>query len=182
MFHWDWDRPSDRRKLFLVLVLIFSIVVYGSKFMVVRLGWMEEKEVEDVPEEPPPVFSSPPSNQDREEARIVAEEFIKTYISSDLKESKSLMTSDLYASEMRDQEASRIDPAAVDRNLSVIKTHSSIIQDYYLEEQGKVKITVWATIKADKDSYEVPYWITLNRDMGRWLVEGVELGDYPEGE
>lgn len=176
MFNLDLDRPSDRRKLFILLVFLFSILVFGAKWI---WGSIEEEQVEAVPEDLPPAFSSSPSQLDREEARQIAEEFIKIYISLDLKESKSLMTFDFYESELRNLKLSRINQ---DEDLSVVKTHSSIIQDYYLEEQGKVKVTVWATIKSGKDSYEVPYWITLNSDTGSWLVEGVELGDYPEGE
>jgi hypothetical protein len=184
------DLPSHRRILFLLLFVLFLVIGFATRYLLVEMGWVDESSSASTTEtsegSPPVEETGPPSSpadgtiteEDRQEAKDIAVRFVKAYLEAKekgafLREAGPWMTREFQAKLEADSEE-------LPGPLPVQSTEATRIEDYELERNGKIAWDVWVTLKEKKRRYEVVYQVILNKDEGNWKVEGVAMVEYPE--
>ncbi|SGO61344.1 Uncharacterised protein [Mycobacterium tuberculosis] len=179
--------PSGRRRLFVFLLLVFSIVGFGTRYLLITLGWVGSNPTETLPQKPPeasvPKADSKEeeipaiSEADRQEAREVATNFVKAYLQyGPEKEKVFLKKVGPWVTATLQEELTPTGPQ------SVKSVKASRVEDYYREQNGQVIWNVWATLDKGKgkDGYEVVHEVVLIREAGSWRVQEVTPVEYPD--
>jgi len=179
--------PSHRRILFLLLFVLFLVVGFATRYLLVELGWVDESSsassTETSEESPPVEEATPPTaaaitEEDRQEAKEIAVRFVAAYLEAKgkgalLREAGPWMTREFRAKFEEDS-------AELPGPLPVKSSEATRIEDYHLERNGKIAWDVWVTLIDKKHRYEVVYQVILNKEEGNWKVEEVAMVEYPE--
>lgn len=178
--------PSGRRRLFVFLLLVFSIVGFGTHHLLISLGWVGFQP-EPPPQEPSeaavprvdPEKEEPPviSEADRKETREIAAQFVGVYLQYGPDEKKTFLKE--VGSWMTTPLREDLEPAGPQTVKSV---KASRVEDYHREENGQVVWNVWAILSKGKgkEGYEVVHEVVLTREAGSWRVQEVTPIEYPD--
>lgn len=176
--------PSGRCRLFVFLLLVFSIVGFGTRHLLIHLGWVGSNP-EPIPQTPPeasvPQADSDEeevlaiSEADRKEAREVAINFVKVYLQYGPEKEKVFLekVSPWVTASLLEE----LTPAGPQ---SVESMKANRVEDYHREEAGQVVWNVWATLGRGKGKYEVVHEVVLIREAGKWRVQEVTPVEYPD--
>ncbi len=187
------DLPSGRRRLFLLILLVFMVVGFGTRYLLIGWGWGQQ---EDAPssdplaktdaqpgptsEKQPSQSDSPVTADDREEAQPIAKKFVEAYLAQGPKEkAEFLKEADPWMTDSLQSEIEE-DPARPVGPVKVQSTEATEVQDYQREQSGQVVWNVWATVPKENGTYEVVYEVILSQEKGDWLVQEVNQVEYPE--
>ncbi len=186
----DTILPSGRRKLFFFILLVFTIAGFGTKYLLIKLGWVGGQA--KTPEAPPPALAGPEKKMDEpepasiraedvEKARQTAEAFIRSYTNQNDKDKKErlqalkpLTTPSFFQLLEKETELSR--PAG-----EVSSTSFQSLERADCNASGNsvqcLLETVVAERKADQEAIPVErvYQLTLIEENSDWLVEEVVL-------
>lgn len=176
--------PSGRRRLFVFLLLVFSIVGFGTRYLLISLGWVGS--IDTSPREPPASQEVPAkeeeespaiSEADREEAREVAMQFVSAYLRYGPEEKEAFLKKE--GSWLTETLQEELVPAGPQ---SVQSVKANRVEDYHREKEGQVVWNVWATLGRGKGQgrYEVVYEVVLIRETGNWRVQEVTPIEYPD--
>ncbi|PTM52179.1 hypothetical protein [Desmospora activa] len=174
--------PSGRLRLFVALLLLFSVVGFGTRYLLIQSGWVgsssspvpptqEEppaaEQEEESPEELPPV-----TEEDREQARHVAEDFVAAYLSYSPDEKEKLLE-EVKLTRSLQAEIEPIGP------VTVRSTEAAKVEDYQRDQDGEIVWNIWATVAKGKGNFETVYEVVLTREGGNWRVGEVTAIEYP---
>lgn len=187
----DTDLPSGRRKLFFFILLVFTIAGFGTKYLLIKLGWVGGQA--KTPVAPPSALEAGPAEkkdepepaafttEDVEKARQAAESFIRSYTTQDdknkderLQALKPLTTPSFYR--MLEEEAELSRPTG--------ESHSTSFKSLGRVDCGAngssvqcLMETVLEEKQTDQQTLPVErvYQLTLVEEGSDWLVEEVVL-------
>lgn len=172
---------NEKQKRFLLVFVplaVVVVVVWGA----LTNGASDDSGAPSLPEKKVPVESEPEeegepasiTEADREATKDLALAFMRDYLmGTPMEKMRGQMTPDTFAELAVNQEERP--------TVELQKLEATRVENYLLEQQGKLCWTVWVTVpRGKKGTFEVAYDVTLNRVEGSWRVEGVSEVDYPE--
>lgn len=182
--------PSGRRRLLLFLIILFTIAVFGTRYLLLLLGW-GEKQTDSTPknqsEQTEPVVEQQENHsttftaEQLQQAKVVAEKFIKLYTQHDLSQSEEWfqslesLLSPSYAEELR-LEAEKIRPTQI-----VMKTEFQTIRRSICQPDGENVACHFEVSIKEIDAQEQAtlvdknYEVILSLQNGNWMVEGLNI-------
>lgn len=182
--------PSGRRRLLLFLIILFTIAVFGTRYLLLLLGW-GEKQTDSTPknqsEQTEPVVEQQENHsttftaEQLQQAKVVAEKFIKLYTQHDLSQSEEWfqslesLLSPSYAEELR-LEAEKIRPTQL-----VMKTEFHIIRRSICQPDGENVACHFEVSLKEIDALDQAtlvdknYEVILTLQNGNWMVEGLNI-------
>lgn len=184
------DLPSGRRKLFLFILLVFTIAGFSAKYLLIELGWVsnqatESKHITSPGNEPnsqaesgnQPIFTQ----EDIQNAQQIATSFLPVYVTSNdsdqderLVKLKPLITSQFFAVLKEEAELARPTSEKLSTRLERLGNINCELDGIY------VKCLIETVIEekesnGQKKSVEKVYQILLVQEGREWLVQEVEL-------
>ncbi|MBA4493655.1 hypothetical protein ACFO25_04585 [Paenactinomyces guangxiensis] len=185
------DLPSGRRKLFIFILVLFSIVGFSTKYLLIKLGWVGGQT--ETPKAPSPgsaTISADPNQTDQpdgftseeiEKAGQTAEAFIRVYTNENqadqgqrLQSLKTFTTSALYEMLKKEIELSR--PTGETASASLKKVDEVSCDTNVSSVQCSLKTTLEQKKGQDNPTLiERVYQLTLVQADHKWLVEEVVL-------
>lgn len=178
--------PSGRRKLFLFLLVVFTIVGFGTKYVLLWLGWVDMTSDEasswkgysiSVPSPIKPA-SVIYSEVDQTEAKQVSEAFVRADAIQDEQqkeekrnELKALTTGDFF--QILQTELDQARPVKTVDPLTLTQVTQTDCEQEDVALACRVT-TVWNDAQGKK--VEQDFLLKLLQENGKWLVEGVSTG------
>ena len=178
--------PSGRRRLFLLVLVVFVVAGFSAKYLLMYFGWVgnadpPKKETQAQPEE---VGNKPEglpalSAAELEKVRSSADAFIRAYATRN--------TTDV------DQWLQSVKPYATDSLLSLLEEETKFLKEHGVkitsqlkeitnfscqEQSGKVQCLVETITEENENGKTIPiervYQVTLVKENGNWIAEEVE--------
>ena len=179
--------PSGRRRLLVFLLVLFTIAVFGTRYLLLTLGWVGKQTDSTSKQTPQQVniekkLEQPSFTPEQQrQARKTAEEFLKRYTERDLSQSeewlqslRNMLSTD-YAEELR-MEAERSRPTVL-----IKKTNfQAIRRSTCYPNEEKIACHLEATTEEvdGKDQatlVDKNYEVILSLQNGNWKVEGLNI-------
>lgn len=178
--------PSGRRRLLLLIIFVFTIVVFATRYLLVTLGWVGQQagSTPQTKQEKQQVTSNQPTTltaKEIQEAKQVAESFIQRYTHHDLSQSKTWFQSfvkDLhpdYAEEVR-LEAERSRPTVIVQKTLFKGIKRSTCDPTDEQVRCHLEVTI-ETIDQQQQGIlmDKVYEVITSRQNGNWKVEGLNI-------
>lgn len=181
--------PSGRRRLFVFLLILFTIIVFGMRYLLLALGWVEKQtdstskqtteqmDVESSPNANQPTFTSEQLMQ----ARQTAENFLKRYTQRDLAQSQvwfrsfANMLSPKYAEELR-MEAEHSRPTVLVKEIKFQTIKRSTCHPNHENVSCHLEVTTEEVDAQDRSTLvDKNYEVILSLQNGNWKVEGLNI-------
>lgn len=183
--------PSGRRRLLLFIFILFTIAVFGTRYLLLLFGW-GEKQTDSTPknqseqtvsvvEQQQESHSATFTAEQLQQAKVIAEKFIKLYTQRDLSlpevwfQSMESMLSPDYKEELR-LETEKIRPTQL-----VMKTEFHTIRRSICQPDGENVACHFEVSLKEIDAQEQAtlvdknYEVILSLQNGNWMVEGLNL-------
>mgnify|MGYP001363493691 CR=1 FL=1 len=179
--------PSGRRRLLFILLILFTIAVFGTRYVLIALGWVG-KQTDPTAEQSlkqtqmdHQLQQATFSTEQLQQAKETAETFLQRYTQRDLHRSEAWLNSFVnllspeYAEELR-MEAERSRPTVL-----VKKTNfQAIRRSACYPQEEKVSCHMEATIEEvdvqDRATMvDKNYEVILSLQNGKWKVEGLNI-------
>lgn len=183
--------PSGRRRLLFFLIVLFTIAVFGTRYLLLLFGWGEKQtdstpknqseQTESVVEQQQESHSATFTAEQLQQAKVIAERFIKLYTQHDLSQSEEWfqslesLLSPSYAEELR-LEAEKMRPTQI-----VMKTEFQTIRRSICQPDGENVACHFEVSIKEIDAQEQAtlvdknYEVILSLQNGNWMVEGLNI-------
>lgn len=178
--------PNKRRLgLFLLILVLFAVTVFGTRYLLVALGWVGgETDSSTTQKQPPQIQQSTTSSltsAEVQQAKSLAESFIQRYTERDLRKSTAWFQSiqeDLHPT-LAEEIQSEVENARP--TVLVQATQFQTLQRstcHPLEEKVQCHLSVGIkTIDKQQQTTQSDkvYELILSRVNGKWKVEGLNI-------
>jgi hypothetical protein len=183
------DLPSHRRRLFIFVLVVFLVVGFAVRFVLVRLGWTDppappvKAPVSTQPEPSEPAAASSLSPAELGEVTETAERFIRAYTTVDFSDrSKWLgaldgLVGDAFYRFLKEEATAR--PAEGEKATSFSK-----LERLQCSGSGSAASCIaGVVVQEQREKQSIPvervYQLTLAKEGDNWVVEEAEMrGDF----
>lgn len=180
--------PSGRRRLLLLIIILFTVAVFGTRYLLLTFGWVG-KQTDSTPEHPSkqteadkqqesPTTFTPEQLQQAKEA---AQTFIKLYTQHDLSQSEAWLQSFEAILAPHYKEELRLEVERSRPTVLVAKIHFQAIKRSTCQSNGErvycyLEVTT-EEINAQEQGVLVDkhYEVILSLQNGNWKVEGLNI-------